>query len=99
MALDDLPPTLLAVLAVYAVMSVATFAAYALDKSFARRGKRRINESTLHLLALLGGWPGALLAMPIIRHKRRKTSFVVVLWLIALAHAAGWAWWWGRRHG
>jgi uncharacterized membrane protein YsdA (DUF1294 family) len=90
MPLDDLPPTLLAVLAVYAAMSAATFVAYGLDKSHARRGKRRINETTLHLLALLGGWPGALLAMPVFRHKRRKTSFVAVLWLIALAHGGAW---------
>ena len=90
MPLDDVSRTLRAVLAVCAAVSAATFVAYALDKWFARRGKRRINESTLHLLALLGGWPGALLAMPIFRHKRRKTSFVVIVWLIALAHAAGW---------
>src|SRR5688500_6252454 len=97
MPLDDLPPTLLAVLAIYAVMSAATFVAYAIDKSSARRGKRRINETTLHLLALLGGWPGALLAMPLFRHKRRKTSFVLIVWLVAFAHAAGWLWWVGRR--
>ena len=87
MPLDDVSPTLRAVLAVYATMSAITFVAYGIDKSFARRGKRRINETTLHLLALLGGWPGALLAMPLFRHKRRKTSFVAVLGLIMLVHA------------
>ena len=95
MALDDIPPTLLAVAAVYAVMSAATFAAYGLDKWFARCRKPRINETTLHLLALLGGWPGALLAMSIFRHKRQKTSFVLIVWLVAFAHAAGWVWWVG----
>jgi uncharacterized membrane protein YsdA (DUF1294 family) len=92
MPLDDPPPTLLAVLVVYAVMSAATFVAYAVDKSAARRTRRRVSEKTLHLLALLGGWPGALLAMPVFRHKRRKTPFVAVLWSIALAHAVGWIW-------
>jgi len=92
MPLDDLPPTLRAVLAIYAVMSAVTFVAYGLDKSYARRGKRRIGETTLHLLALLGGWPGALLAMPLFRHKRRKTSFAVTVSLIALGHVAVWVW-------
>jgi uncharacterized membrane protein YsdA (DUF1294 family) len=92
MPLDDLPPTLRAVLAIYAVMSVLTFVVYAVDKSAARRARRRVSEKTLHLLALLGGWPGALLAMPVFRHKRRKTSFVAILWLIALAHSVAWMW-------
>ena len=86
MPLDDLPPTLLAVLAIYAVMSAATFVAYALDKSAARRARRRVSEKSLHLLALLGGWPGALVAMLLFRHKRRKLWFVVTVLLIALVH-------------
>lgn len=91
MALPDPAPKLLAALVVYTVMSVATFVAYGVDKSAARKGRRRVPTNTLHLLALLGGWPGALLAMPAFRHKRRTTSFVIVVWLIALAHVAGWA--------
>jgi uncharacterized membrane protein YsdA (DUF1294 family) len=87
-------PTLPLVLAAYATMSVVTFIAYGVDKSAARRGRRRIPENTLHLLALLGGWPGALAAMQVFRHKRRQTSFVIMLWLIALAHVAAWVWWW-----
>ena len=73
----------------------ATFILYGVDKSAARAGRRRIPENTLHLLALLGGWPGALIAMPIFRHKRRKGSFVMVVWLIAMAHVVGWMWWIG----
>jgi uncharacterized membrane protein YsdA (DUF1294 family) len=97
MPLHDLPPTMLAVLAVYVVMSALTFVAYAVDKSAARRARRRVSEKTLHLLALLGGWPGALLAMPVFRHKRQKVSFVVIVWMIALGHAAAWGWWLGQR--
>jgi len=82
------------ILAAYAAMSVATLIAYGVDKSSARGGRRRIPERTLHVLALLGGWPGALMAMTIFRHKRRKASFVVVVWLIALLHVAGWLWAW-----
>ena len=83
-------------LAVYGVMSVVTVVAYGVDKHAAERGRRRIRENTLHVLALLGGWPGALLAMPLFRHKRRKKSFGTIVWLIALAHAAGWVWWFVR---
>lgn len=62
------------------VMSVVTFIAYGLDKSASRRGSRRTSEATLHLLALLGGWPGALIAQRRFRHKTRKSEFRVVFW-------------------
>ena len=91
MGLPDPATKLLAAIVVYAVMSVATFVAYGLDKSAARQGRRRVPTKTLHLFALLGGWPGALLAMPVFRHKRRTKSFVIVVWLIVLVHVMGWA--------
>lgn len=71
----------------YAAASSITFAAYALDKRWARRGGRRIAERTLHLLALLGGWPGAHLARAFLRHKTRKVGFALTLWLITILHA------------
>jgi uncharacterized membrane protein YsdA (DUF1294 family) len=70
----------------YAAMSVITFVAFGFDKLAAWRGKRRVSENTLHLLSLFGGWPGALLAMPIFHHKRRKRSFVAIVVLIVLVH-------------
>jgi uncharacterized membrane protein YsdA (DUF1294 family) len=97
MGWNEMLPTLRAVLIAYGVMSVVTFLAFGLDKSAARGGRRRVPERTLHLLALLGGWPGTLLAMPVFRHKRRKISFVAVVILIALLHAAGWVWLLGGR--
>ena len=72
----------------YAAMSAITFIAFGLDKLAAWRGKRRVPENTLHALSLLGGWPGALLAMPVFRHKRRKGSFVTIVVLIVLVHVA-----------
>lgn len=81
----------------YGVMSVVAFLAYALDKARARRGGRRIPERTLHLLELMGGWPGALLAQRVVRHKRRKVSYMVVFALIVLVHVAAWGWWMARR--
>ena len=72
------PPPALA--AIYAGVSLFTFLAYALDKSAALRGAWRTSESTLHLLALGCGWPGALLAQQVLRHKSTKTEFRSVFW-------------------
>ena len=69
-------------------MSIVTFCIYAVDKLKARRGHRRIAENTLHALEFLCGWPGALLAQKIIRHKSVKTSFRIVFWIMVLANVA-----------
>jgi len=79
--------------AIYAVVSVITFVTYAADKSRAGTGDRRVPERTLHLLALVGGWPGALVAQRYFRHKTLKRRFQVIFWLIVLAHFAAAAWW------
>lgn len=48
-------------LGIVLVMSLACFVAYGWDKRSAANGCRRVPEQTLHIMALLGGWPGALL--------------------------------------
>jgi uncharacterized membrane protein YsdA (DUF1294 family) len=83
------------VLACYGVMSAVAFVLYWLDKRRAERGEWRVSEGTLHALELFGGWPGALIAQRVFRHKRRKTRYMVVFWIIAAVHALGWAWWLG----
>ncbi|MHC5012183.1 MAG: DUF1294 domain-containing protein [Planctomycetota bacterium] len=70
----------------YGVVSIATYAAYAIDKRRATTGRRRIPEARLHLLELLGGWPGALLARRYVRHKTRKRRYTLVLCGIVLLH-------------
>lgn len=77
---------LLAVLAAYALLSGLTFLIYAIDKSAARRQRRRVPENTLHLLALLGGWPGAWLAQRGLRHKSSKRSFRWRFWLTVVVN-------------
>ena len=64
----------------YPVGSVLSFFAYAVDKSAARQGRWRISEKTLHWLGLLSGWPGALLAQQLLRHKSSKAQFRAVFW-------------------
>ena len=79
--------------ALYALASLATFTAYAADKAQAAGGGRRVPERSLHLLALAGGWPGALLAQQHFRHKTRKTRFQIFFWATVLLHAVGIGWW------
>lgn len=68
------------VLVLYFVASVVAFFAYAFDKSAAQNNRWRTQENTLHLFALFGGWPGALAAQRLLRHKSKKTSFQAVFW-------------------
>jgi len=63
---------------------------YWLDKRSAQDGSRRIAEKTLHLVELLGGWPGALIAQQLLRHKTRKVSYQIVFWMIVAAHQVLW---------
>lgn len=67
---------------IYVAMSAVTFTMYGLDKSAAARNAQRTPEKLLQLYALIGGWPGALLAQQIFRHKSSKRSFQTVFWLM-----------------
>ena len=57
------------------VLSVVCFAVYAVDKSAARKGTRRVPERILLTLGFFGGWPGGLIAQRALRHKTRKQPF------------------------
>lgn len=85
---------LLIALACYATSSSASLIAMAIDKQRARANKKRIPEKTLHTLELLGGFPGAIAAMQLFKHKRRKPRFWLVTCLIAILHAAAWIAFW-----
>jgi len=87
-------PVVTAVLAVYAVMSAVAMFLYWIDKRRARGQAWRIAETTLHVVELLGGWPGAWVGQRIFRHKWHKRSYMLVFWAIVAGHAAAWAWWW-----
>src|SRR5688500_10314847 len=73
----------------YVAASVATVVAYGFDKSAAENNRWRVKESTLHMLALLGGWPGAFIAQRIFRHKSRKQSFQIGFMITVILNCAG----------
>ena len=68
------------------VMSVLTVVLYRYDKRAAEQGGQRIPNATLHLASLLGGWPGALIARPLLRHKLNQKRFRGFFWASIVAN-------------
>lgn len=60
------------------------FVFYGVDKMQARNLEWRVKETTLHTLAIIGGWPGALVGMHFFQHKTRKAAFQVPFWIILM---------------
>ena len=80
------------ILGLYAGASVLAFAIYAWDKSAAENGRWRTPEKTLHMIGLCGGWPGALVAQRVLRHKSKKASFQVGFWVTVLLNCGVLGW-------
>lgn len=80
------------ILAIYVALSVVAFIAYGLDKAAAQAGRWRTAEATLHLFGLAGGWPGALWAQRLLRHKSVKQEFQTVFWITVLVNCGILAW-------
>jgi uncharacterized membrane protein YsdA (DUF1294 family) len=74
----------------YGVVSVLAFFMYWADKRKARADAWRTPENILHALELAGGWPGALIAQQVFRHKTRKVSFQILFWVIVALHQVFW---------
>lgn len=68
------------VAALYLATSIASYIAYATDKSAARTRQWRVSESALLGIGLLGGWPGSIVAQQRLRHKTQKSSFRRAFW-------------------
>ena len=72
-------------------INVIAFLVYGIDKLKAKRGKWRIPESTLLLLAAIGGSVGAWLGMKVWHHKTMHKKFqygVPLLLILQLALGA-----------
>ena len=76
----------------YLAVSLFTFILYAVDKSAAQNDSWRTQESTLHLFSLAGGWPGAMIAQQILRHKSKKQSFRAVFWITVILNIGVFIW-------
>ena len=86
----------IAILGFYFLASLITFIVYAVDKSASQKEARRISESTLHFLALVGGWPGALIAQHKLRHKSKKQSFRTIFWMTVFINIFTFVWLFGN---
>jgi uncharacterized membrane protein YsdA (DUF1294 family) len=80
-------------------VNVVTLALYGYDKHQAAAGGTRIPEAALHLAALVGGSPGAILAQGLFRHKIRKRSFRAVLAAIVVLQVVAIYGYWRFTHG
>jgi uncharacterized membrane protein YsdA (DUF1294 family) len=65
---------------------------YSYDKEAAQRDQQRTPEKILQMLALFGGWPGALIAQAKLRHKNRKASFQGVFWVVVVINLVALVW-------
>lgn len=69
-------------------INIVTFIVYGIDKVKAMKGKWRISEAILLLLAVIGGSVGAWLGMKTWHHKTMHKKFKYGLPLILLAQVA-----------
>ena len=76
----------------YCILSIITFILYAMDKSAAKSESQRTPETTLHLFALVGGWPGAIFAQQKLRHKSSKQEFRFIFWITVLINCGLFIW-------
>ena len=71
-------------------INIATFFLYGIDKYKAKKGRWRISEATLLLMAVIGGSIGAWVGMRIWHHKTMHKKFkygipVIIIFQVALA--------------
>jgi uncharacterized membrane protein YsdA (DUF1294 family)/cold shock CspA family protein len=73
---------------IYGVASVACFSGYGLDKAAASQKQWRVSETILLLIGLVGGWPGAIIAQEVFRHKTQKKTFRTLFWMTVAINMA-----------
>lgn len=73
----------------YAGASLLCFVVYWVDKSAAAADRWRVREDHLLMLGLVGGWPGAIIAQQVLRHKSNKASFRTKFWVTVVLNILG----------
>jgi uncharacterized membrane protein YsdA (DUF1294 family) len=76
----------------YFATSIIAFFMYRADKSAAKKDHRRTPESSLLICGLIGGWPGALIAQQLFRHKTSKIRFQISFWGSVVVNCAALGW-------
>ena len=74
------------------LINLVALVVYGVDKHRAKKGKWRISEKTLFLVALIGGSVGAIAGMYLFRHKTKHWYFRIGLPVILVAQLVltGW---------
>lgn len=72
----------------YLIINIISFIFMWYDKSQAKKGKRRISESTLFVIAVLGGSIGGIISMKVFHHKTKKISFYIIYIVSIILHAS-----------
>jgi len=73
----------------YLGASAVCYVVYAVDKSAAAADRWRVSEDTLLGLGLIGGWPGAIVAQQVLRHKSNKATFRAKFWATVIVNVLG----------
>ncbi|KKK38312.1 membrane protein [Mesobacillus campisalis] len=74
----------------YLIMNLVGLLMMASDKQRARKGKYRISERQLWMVAILGGAAGMTAGMQMFRHKTKHVQFKWGLPVLAVIHVAAW---------
>lgn len=76
------------VLIALAAINIATLIIYGIDKLKARKGRWRISETFLFILAVMGGSIGAWIGINVWHHKTLHWKFRYGIPLVAVVHIA-----------
>ncbi|WP_339389539.1 DUF1294 domain-containing protein [Vibrio neptunius] len=85
----DYPPLSLVL---YIALSTIAYIVYALDKQALHTGGWCVPSLTFHVLNLVGGWPGALLAQSVLHHKYNDIGFKSLFWVTLCANFGLFCW-------
>jgi len=66
------------------IINIASGILFSYDKHAARINHRRVPESTLHILEMLGGVFANMVLMYSIHHKNRKFRYYGVTWVVMM---------------
>jgi uncharacterized membrane protein YsdA (DUF1294 family) len=89
----DVMLALICVMTLIVLANASAFVLFMFDKHCAEERLRRVPESTLLLVAFVGGSAGAIAGQHYWRHKTQKEPFRTMLLSIAGIHAAALGWW------